>query len=305
MRRPGEQTVWIAIVKEKDMRQKDEQARRDREVLLELGGGLHGRMAGLFCSLEGSVEAIRRYLAVNADEKTHSQLDPVLADMLKTIDKLSRLSANAADMALGHAAGFCGPQALQNLGDRLDELEGCVNEELFSRGLAARLKIERMTEESIWVMADAGLIDSLFVNLISNSLRACKNDAKLRIYCLPERELLYTDDGPGMEETACRQWLEKGIPTMEGACKGDIGLLLVRRYAMDLGWRLKVEPQPGFGLRMRLPAFVMPVDFGGVLRSSAREDENRRQALRMRIGKELDGVLGRRDNAGGSSPKSE
>ncbi|MDD4850273.1 MAG: hypothetical protein PHO10_06180 [Gemmiger sp.] len=235
---------------------------------------------------------MQHYLAAKTDPDVMQELTPVLAEMEQSIAYLSRLCANAADIALAYTGGFCSEKMPLELTETLTRLVNCVGEELLARKLDASLVLDDHVQEPLWLMADTGLVDALFANLISNSLRACPTPATLRIACLPGREPLYTDNGPGLRSTLERTCLIQGVPTPETLQQGQLGLLLVHQYANALGWTLRPEngPASGFRLRILLPPFVPPAEL--TLHSSAAATENRNALQRLCLSRELDGTLG-------------
>ena len=72
-----------------ESRKKDAAAERERALLR---GGLRGRMAGGFCTLQGSVDALQRYLAANVTPDVYEVARTMLDQMTGRIAALERVS---------------------------------------------------------------------------------------------------------------------------------------------------------------------------------------------------------------------
>lgn len=264
---------------------------RDDQALLELGGGLKGRMSSAFCVLQSAVDAIELSLQNEAPAALRRQLAPVLTDMAKNIAYLSRLSANAADMALARTGAPLTELSPLDLNDCLRTLARCAQEEFAARKIPATLAWAENAGDSVWVMGDVGLIDGLFANLISNAVRAGTAGRAQHLACGPGREAHFWDDGPGMDAKTLRVCLLEGQPTPESLRSGSLGLLLVHEYAAKLGWQLDAATSAqGTRIDFRLPPFEIPADLSPYLHASGRH--TRQDLQRSHLRRELDGTLG-------------
>mgnify|MGYP001778061245 FL=1 len=254
---------------------------------LALRGGLRGRMAGTFCTLQSSLEALQRYLVCNASPQVRRETLPLLQAMFDSIAGLERLCANSARLATGVLTRGSEELAPLELGGYLKELTDCANEELALRGFPARIRfLDESGAAGTWTMADGSLLDGILMNLLSNLLQL-RRDGVLSLTLRPDRALCCADNGPGMELSAARALLEQGQPSGELLGRGALGLLLVRDYAAAMDWRITVEPGPGLCIRFALPGNVPPA--GLTLRDSVR---SRGAAMRADLRRELDGVFG-------------
>ena len=237
---------------------------------LALRGGLRGRMAGTFCTLQSSLEALQRYLVCNASPQVRRETLPLLQAMFDSIAGLERLCANSARLATG---------VLTRGSEELAPLE--------LGGYLARIRfLDESGAAGTWTMADGSLLDGILMNLLSNLLQL-RRDGVLSLTLRPDRALCCADNGPGMELSAARALLEQGQPSGELLGRGALGLLLVRDYAAAMDWRITVEPGPGLCIRFALPGNVPPA--GLTLRDSVR---SRGAAMRANLRWELDGVFG-------------
>ena len=254
---------------------------------LALRGGLHGRMAGAFCTLQSSVDALRRYLAGNSSQRDQAIIQSLLDEMNDRIACLERLSYNAARLATGALARGTEELAPLELTGYLAEMADCTNETLAMRGFAARIEFTaQQPNAQVWCEASSDLLDGILTNLLSNLLML-RPDGVMRLTMLPDRQLLYTDNGPGMDRTLARALLEQGCPPREILDRVSLGLLLVRDYCMALNWSVTVEQAASLQIRFQLPAFAPPATL--TLQDSA----GRHNAfLHAHLDRELNGVFG-------------
>lgn len=260
----------------------------ERENAL-LHGGLRGRMAGAFCTLQSSVDALQRYLANSTTPDVYDTARAMLEEMTDRIAALERLSGNAAELACGVLTRGAEELSPLELTGYLNETAACVNEELAIRGFATRLIVEK-NAEPLWVMATTGLVDGIVVNLLSNLLQA-QPGSKMYLTAGPGRTLLYRDEGPGLQKETAVALLEQGKPPLRLRDNGSIGLLLVREYAQAMGWTVHVEPGEGLCIRFEFPDFEMPAA-RRALWDAAAENRTRTGLLASRLNRELDGVFG-------------
>lgn len=257
-----------------------------------LHGGLRGRMAGAFCTLQSSVDALQRYLAVSATPEVYNTARTMLEEMDRRIAMLQRISGNAADLACGVLTRGAGELTPIELAGYLSETAACVNEELALRGFGTRLAVHSEAGP-FWAMASTGLVDGIVVNLLSNLLQASP-ESPVTITLGPGRTLVYEDEGPGMDREAAAALLERGETPQSLKEKGALGLLLVREYALAMDWKIHVEQGRGMTLQFTLPEFDLAAR-RQMLKDSAGEGRSRSALFSARLERELDGVFGPAD----------
>lgn len=215
-------------------------------------GGLKGRLAEDFCVLQGTVDALARYLEQQAPEPVRSTGMDTLREMSSRILRLERLADNAADLALGaQLRGLRAPVPLELTG-HLRTFCACAGEELAACGHPARVLLRQESPEGLWLEGDESLINNLLANLLSNSVRAGADEVELT--CTADRRLMYRDNGPGADP-AVMELLTRGTVGTDCLTKGGTGVLLVREYAAALGWTIQAGGDDGgFGLDFVLPA---------------------------------------------------
>lgn len=277
------------------MNQKENRAQKDTAPLitesdeLRLHGGLRGRMAGAFGTLQSSVDALQRYLAASTVPTVYETAQAMLDQMCDRIAYLERLSGNAASLAMGAATRGAEELAPLELAGYLNEITACANESLALRNFDARVRFQDNSgQPQTWIQGSTGLLDGIVTNLLSNLIQV-QRDGVMCLTLEPDRILTYSDEGPGMDPDTARSLLEQGRPTSRILSRGAIGLLLVRDYATAMGWQVQVEPGAGMHIR-----FVLP-PFDGTVQAQlwdAAASEVRSAVMTAHLDRELDGVFG-------------
>lgn len=256
-----------------------------------LRGGLKGRLAEDFCVLQGTVDALTRYLEQQAPEPVRSTGLDTLREMSRRIQRLERLADNAADLALGSQLRRLRAPLPLELSGHLRSFCACAREELAACGHPAQIRLQDETENGLWLEADDALINSLLANLVSNSVRAGADTVELT--CTADRCLRYRDNGPGADD-AVMELLTGDAVSGTLLHSGGTGLLLVREYAEALGWKLqgKTENTAGFALDFMLPQYC-PDPSQLVLANDAKQKEQDEALCRYRLRREFSAVLGK------------
>lgn len=259
------------------------------ETCNPLRGGLKGRLAEDFCVLQGTVDALTRYLEQQAPEPVRSTGLDALQEMSRRIQRLERLADNAADLALGAQLRQLRPALPLELVGHLRELCACAQEELAACGHTVRLTVRTQAPEGLWLEADDALVNSLMANLLSNSVRAGADMVELT--CTADRRLVYRDNGPG-PDPAVQSLLTEGTLTADLLNHGATGLLLVREYAAALGWTPErtAEKMAGFCLTFALPQHC-PDPSRLVLADDAGTRAHARELCRYRLRREFAATL--------------
>ena len=257
---------------------------------LRLHGGLRGRMAGAFGTLQSSVDALQRYLAGSTVPTVYETARAMLEQMCDRIAYLERLSDNAASLAMGAVTRGAEELMPLELTGYLKEIAACANESLALRNFDARVRFQDNSgRPQTWIRGSTGLLDGILTNLLSNLIQVQKNG----VMCLTldtDRVLTYSDEGPGMDLATARSLLEEGCPTTRILSRGAIGLLLVRDYATAMDWQVQVEPGPGMRIRFVLPPFDSAAQVQQLRDSAA--GSVRSAIMTAHLDRELDGVFG-------------
>lgn len=180
------------------------------------------------------------------DRLTVSEL---LEAVKQRIFRLERLADNAADLVAQSQPPRQLNWTVQEMTVYLAQLCDAANHELEECAVTGRVHLQPMPQnQPVWAQIDLAIVQTMFANLFSNSLRA-NPAAKITISCTG-RTLEY-HDGRIWPEAACAQLA--GVQTPEALANGCTGLLLVYRCAQNLGWRLETAANQETVLRMTLP----------------------------------------------------
>jgi CheY-like chemotaxis protein len=139
-----------------------------------------------------------------------------------------------------------------------------VQNEAWSKGLALAVKIP---EDPIFVVADAGRIDQVLTNLLTNATRHIKRGSvTLTLYPYDESarslQFVVKDTGPGVSKDRIPTLFEPFTRFGEMTSKGDgagLGLAVVRSVIDFLGGGIRVESDPGRGttFHVEIPAELL------------------------------------------------
>lgn len=216
---------------------------------LQLRGGLKGRFFADFCLLQSTVDALQNYLVHAATPDVQDMAAPLLEEMKQRIFRLERLADNAADLVAQSQPPRQLNWTVQEMTVYLAQLCDAANHELEECAVTGRVRLQPMPQnQPVWAQIDLAIVQTMFANLFSNSLRA-NPAAKITISCTG-RTLEY-HDGRIWPEAACAQLA--GVQTPEALANGCTGLLLVYRCAQNLSWRLETAANQETVLRMTLP----------------------------------------------------
>lgn len=216
---------------------------------LQLRGGLKGRFFADFCLLQSTVDALQNYLVHAATPDVQDMAAPLLEEMKQRIFRLERLADNAADLVAQSQPPRQLNWTVQEMTVYLAQLCDAANHELEECAVTGRVHLQPMPQnQPVWAQIDLAIVQTMFANLFSNSLRA--NPAAKITISFTGRTLEY-HDGRIWPEAACAQLA--GVQTPEALANGCTGLLLVYRCAQNLGWRLETAANQETVLRTPRP----------------------------------------------------
>lgn len=193
--------------------------------------------------------ALQNYLVHAATPDVQDMAAPLLEEMKQRIFRLERLADNAADLVAQSQPPRQLNWTVQEMTVYLAQLCDAANHELEECAVTGRVHLQPMPQnQPVWAQIDLAIVQTMFANLFSNSLRA--NPAAKITISFTGRTLEY-HDGRIWPEAACAQLA--GVQTPEALANGCTGLLLVYRCAQNLGWRLETAANQETVLRMTLP----------------------------------------------------
>lgn len=128
-------------------------------------------------------------------------------------------------------------------------------EELFEQvgaffGPRQTIGLQFIAEPGLTIMADENYLRTIMQNLTSNAIRAVRDipDAAI-VWEVKDAELSITDNGPGISPEKAKALFETGTVTNE---RNGLGLHLVRDLAKAIGYKIRVESEPGKGAKFVL-----------------------------------------------------
>ena len=140
---------------------------------LQLRGGLKGRFFADFCLLQSTVDALQNYLVHAATPDVQDMAAPLLEEMKQRIFRLERLADNAADLVAQSQPPRQLNWTVQEMTVYLAQLCDAANHELEECAVTGRVRLQPMPQDQpVWAQIDLAIVQTMFANLFSNSLRA-------------------------------------------------------------------------------------------------------------------------------------
>lgn len=141
---------------------------------------------------------------------------PLLEEMKQRIFRLERLADNAADLVAQSQPPRQLNWTVQEMTVYLAQLCDAANHELEECAVTGRVHLQPMPQnQPVWAQIDLAIVQTMFANLFSNSLRA--NPAAKITISFTGRTLEY-HDGRIWPEAACAQLA--GVQTPEALANG-------------------------------------------------------------------------------------
>lgn len=259
---------------------------QQEEVSLLLQGGLKGRFAREFGVIQGYIDALERYLAVNARPAVYAGAVPLVDRALGQLTRLERLADHAADLATKPLPHDEKTAEVIELAAYLRAYAEYANQELARLRYPARVQIQ--ADADFYLRGDPGTLNGLLANLISNSVRA-QADATVSLCLDGDGGLLYRDTGPGLTPEQ-RALLEGGATCAAALASGSTGLLLVTVYAAFLGWPITLPPT-GHGMAVRFDLGAPEPPLPAVLHSAGDDSAYRAKQMEACLRREFAAVL--------------
>lgn len=187
---------------------------------LQLRGGLKGRFFADFCLLQSTVDALQNYLVHAATPDVQDMAAPLLEEMKQRIFRLERLADNAADLVAQSQPPRQLNWTVQEMTVYLAQLCDAANHELEECAVTGRVHLQPMPQnQPVWAQIDLAIVQTMFANLFSNSLRA--NPAAKITITAPDARWNTTTAGSGRRPPA-PSWLvfrhRKPLPTDAPVC---------------------------------------------------------------------------------------
>ena len=128
------------------------------------------------------------------------------------------------------------------------------------------ITVEKVGDEPMWILADAGRIRQVVWNLLNNARQAMKSGGVIRVTLLamdngsrPLMELSVQDEGAGISEEVQQRIFEPFYTTKERGT--GLGLAVVHQIIEDHDGHISLESEEGVGttFRVLLPLSLPPV----------------------------------------------
>ena len=172
----------------------------------------------------------------------------VLANIDRSLDSLTRLCRSLLDLSaldVGRVKPDIRPVALAEV---MGEVVRQAREAARARGIRVRFR-----PSGLWVRSDGALLHTMVQNLVSNAIKYAPQSQLLvgvrrRAGAI---SIVVADTGPGIAERdqqrIFNEFVQIGTPDIAEAEGLGLGLSIVRRLAVLLGLRVKLDSQVGKG----------------------------------------------------------
>ncbi len=250
------------------------------EAIGTLAGGIAHDFNNILGAILGNVA-----LAVDTLDAGHPALAP-----LKQIKQAGRRARTMVQQILAFSRRQPHELVAQPLRPVVDETLA-----LLRSTLPSSVQLDAvLSDEVLWVKADATQIQQVLVNLCTNAWHALKDGRgriELGLAAAPEHQarLWVSDDGAGMDPATRARIFEPFFTTKPVDAGTGLGLSVVHGIVTEHGGRIEVETEPGRGSRFTLTlpladagidsrpgghSGLMPLDGGGRRVLYADDDES-------------------------------
>lgn len=185
------------------------------------------------------MDALQNYLVHAATPDVQDMAAPLLEEMKQRIFRLERLADNAADLVAQSQPPRQLNWTVQEMTVYLAQLCDAANHELEECAVTGRVRLQPMPQnQPVWAQIDLAIVQTMFANLFSNSLRA-NPAAKITISCTG-RTLEY-HDGRIWPEAACAQfgWCSDTGSPCQRVHRFAVGIPLRPKFGLAAGNRSK------------------------------------------------------------------
>ncbi len=189
-------------------------------------------------------------VAKNAERHRHNPdfVDDAMNTIKSSVEKMNRLLAQLR--SADHRA----------VSARVD-LIASVREAVHQRCVQQPApRLELLTEEHLWVRADADRLGAIVAHLIQNAQEATPRDGRVtvRVGRVGDHAAVDIEDtGSGMDAEFVRERLFKPFDSTKGLTGMGVGAYEARELVSALGGRVIVDSEPGRGTQFRL---LIPID---------------------------------------------
>lgn len=189
-------------------------------------------------------------VAKNAERHRHNPdfVDDAMNTIKSSVEKMNRLLAQLR--SADH-------RAVSARVDLIDSVREAVRQRIVQEPAPG---LDLLTEEQLWVRADADRLGAIVAHLIQNAQEATPRDGRVtvRVGRVGDHAAVDIEDtGSGMDAEFVRERLFKPFDSTKGLTGMGVGAYEARELVSSLGGRVIVDSEPGRGTRFRL---LIPIE---------------------------------------------
>lgn len=242
-----DKTIYGYSLQAEDVSAREQEERR--KILSERVRGIHKTSQVIHHDFSNLMLAIQSHL--NVIRKKFTGSNDMEAD--QAIDAVYQASQRGKEMLgqLGAGQVFHKPSLKpMPLFDLIEEATKIIGPQAKSQ----QIIIESAIDKDIRVDVDVTQISRVFINLLSNSIRAMPNGGRVSIQSRREQQgvlILFQDTGIGMNEDQLQKAFDPGFST-KGQGQGGLGLAISYLIIEAHGGKLLLSSSPGQGTTAKI-----------------------------------------------------
>ena len=230
--------VWIYIIKNSRLKIKYAQIKAKNERLEELSLAASG-LAHEIKNPLGIIRGLSQKMTETADLKSVAYIAEKVMDEADIVnERLLDFMNYAKDKQ---------PSLIDiNLKNYFAEVVDMISYELEDKKMTINMNIENIN-----ILADCEFLDKIVINILINSINACKEGSVIEIESLRENSdnmiaLRISDNGPGIKSELLSEIFK---PYISGSAKGHgIGLAIVKKLVDKMHWEICIDSELNKGI---------------------------------------------------------
>jgi len=187
---------------------------------------------------------INRIECIQSEAQEKGVSDDLIKDLC-TIGKYAhRISKIVEDLSIFSRTTYSEPDFTRiNINNALTDVFFLVEQKI--RGKKIRLK-KRLHPESLFVMADSGRLEQVFINIIDNAIHAISGNGSITVSTRAEKHYIQaeiSDSGTGMSEVQLNKIYDPFFTTKEVGKGTGLGLPISQAIITDHNASINVDSQ--------------------------------------------------------------